>query len=998
MRKIYLGLILSFGFLAGFGQSTGDIAFVGFNVDGDDDFAIVALADIPANTTIYFTDNRLLSPGVFNDAEGVLEWNTGSATIDAGSIVIFTDVEAVGLSSSVGSLIAVTDGFGSLGLSPGGDTVIAYLGDNASTPTTFLAGIMNEAGNEGDLTGSGLVPGSTFVEFFTSGNPDGGVYSGPRDTKTSFSEYLSLIGDPANWTIDDSDGETLLPFNTTAFTLAVAPIVGFDEPVSSVEETDATFEYLVPITLSNYGGTQVDLSIMVSGGTADPSDYTLNTTSLSFTSNGSMNVSIDINDDADDLLETVEITLTESTNTGILISPDVYLLTINDDDTAPLVITEIMYNPASELGSDNNFEYLEIYNAGSSTVDLDGYTLSIAIDGSFTSGDQIAANEYILVTIDAASYPSTGGQVFEWTSGALQNTGETIVLKNASGAIVDEVAYDPSVIKAADGDGPSLSLFDITADNNDMTNWVGSGTINGTPGLPNDDITVWTASSSTDIVNSSNWTNGVPDAGKSAAILSGGANPTLADDLSVASLKVGNAVSFTVNAGTLVINGEIILDGMVDVASGASLVILGEESGAGTLTVNRNTEGNDGYSIIGAPVSGASLDALDSQGANLIYDFDGTDWLPLTSGAMTPGKGYFMAQVGVVAPAVEMTGAVVAGNQTANVSGAGDRFTILANPYAAAISAADVIDSDLINQVTTGSIYIWDDGGSNNGADRTGTYRVVNNMGTSDFTDIGSVQGFFMQATDADGGAITFTPDMQVTTAGANVDGNFYRKGNEENQLLKLTISGQGLNHETVLGLLPEATLGRDYALDAQYLKGNDLISFYSMMEEAKFATQGLPSLIAEPLEVALGMDLAKAGSYTLKVAEFEGFHDGFVVTLLDLMTGQSYQLDEAFEMTFATGAVSNAKRFKIVFSNADILSVDDLKSKISVFGHGSSLTLQYASDNNEQVNIFTLDGRLVFNGEVNFSQNQAVIAPNLAEHQIYLLTIRDESIKFILQ
>ena len=44
--------------LISFCQSTGDIAFTGYNTDGNKDFAIVTLADIAASTTIYFTDDE----------------------------------------------------------------------------------------------------------------------------------------------------------------------------------------------------------------------------------------------------------------------------------------------------------------------------------------------------------------------------------------------------------------------------------------------------------------------------------------------------------------------------------------------------------------------------------------------------------------------------------------------------------------------------------------------------------------------------------------------------------------------------------------------------------------------------------------------------------------------------------------------------------------------------------------------------------------------------
>lgn len=511
----------------------------------------------------------------------------------------------------------------------------------------------------------------------------------------------------------------------------------------------------------------------------------------------------------------------------------------------------------------------------------------------------------------------------------------------------------------------------------------------------------WTGSTNASWTDNGNWYGGTaPTTGtKVFAYDFGVNNPSISSvDITVSTLNIGLGVSLDVNGGTVAVNDKLVLDGSATVASGSALAILGTASGAGILTVHRNTTGNDGYSIVGAPVTGASLDDLVTQGANLIYDYDGTEWLPMISGDMLPGKGYFMAQVGTTSPMVEMTGALVSGNKTAIVSGAGDKFTILANPYAAAISAADVIASDVTNQVTTGSIYIWDDGGSNNGGDRAGTYRVVNNIGTAEFANIASVQGFFVQAASAVAGDITFTPDMQVTTAGANADGNFYRKASDEKQILKLAITGNGLHHETVLGFLEDATFGRDYGLDAQYLKGNEFISFYSMIENVKFATQGLPLLNADPIEVALGMDLAEAGTYSILVEEFAGFSNDLVVTLMDLETGQSYELASNFEMSFSTGAVANANRFKVVVSPARALSVDNLANKLQVLGGTSELTINYASNKAELVNIFSLDGRSVFSGEVTFKNNQAVIQPQIIENQVYLLKINNQAIKFIIK
>ena len=79
---------------------------------------------------------------------------------------------------------------------------------------------------------------------------------------------------------------------------------------------------------------------------------------------------------------------------------------------------------------------------------------------------------------------------FQFT-GALNNWGEDVVLSDATGAVVDNVEYSSSSPwpTSANGTGPSLSLCDVDADNNDPANWCPSTTDyngdNGTPGADN---------------------------------------------------------------------------------------------------------------------------------------------------------------------------------------------------------------------------------------------------------------------------------------------------------------------------------------------------------------------------------------------------------------------------------------------------------------------------------------------------------------------------------
>ncbi|MBO6792514.1 MAG: T9SS type A sorting domain-containing protein [Balneolaceae bacterium] len=214
MKQFLLLIGISLCFLGtSFGQSAGDIAFVGFNADGDDDFAIVVLSDIAANSTIYFTDEEINASGdgLVSNTEGTLQWDTGGSIITAGTIITFYDASNTD-SSSIGSLSEPNAGF-NLGAS--GEALIAFIGTDHESPTSFLAGISNGGSSAyGDLTNSGLEVGTTAVNL-ASGS-DGGIYEGVKQA-VSKADFLAAVNDASKWSTNSSDGETFLPFSTDSF-------------------------------------------------------------------------------------------------------------------------------------------------------------------------------------------------------------------------------------------------------------------------------------------------------------------------------------------------------------------------------------------------------------------------------------------------------------------------------------------------------------------------------------------------------------------------------------------------------------------------------------------------------------------------------------------------------------------------------------------------------------------------------------------------------------
>lgn len=187
---------------------------------------------------------------------------------------------------------------------------------------------------------------------------------------------------------------------------------------------------------------------------------------------------------------------------------------------AGVVINEIHYHPVEEPEFDAEYlpeldlsedvhEFIELYNDGDSAVSLAGWEFTKGVKFTFPSGTTIGSSEFLVVAKDPARLQSirqytalnSGNTLGPWT-GKLKNSGERIVLENASGVIIDEVSYEgrfPWPITAnALGEtrrwegldllslqyrGSSLERISSTHSGNTPENWVASIPSNGpTPG------------------------------------------------------------------------------------------------------------------------------------------------------------------------------------------------------------------------------------------------------------------------------------------------------------------------------------------------------------------------------------------------------------------------------------------------------------------------------------------------------------------------------------
>ncbi|HNS18693.1 MAG TPA: lamin tail domain-containing protein [Bacteroidales bacterium] len=145
-----------------------------------------------------------------------------------------------------------------------------------------------------------------------------------------------------------------------------------------------------------------------------------------------------------------------------------------------LVITEIMYNPP-ESGNDT-LEFLEIYNPGNISVELEGFHFKEGVTFTFPEAS-LAPEGFTVVAVSSGAMGNFFGvDAYQWTDGALSNGGETVILADNLGRVVDSVTFDDNSPwpMSPDGFGPSLVFCDPSLDNAVADDWSASMDFAGT--------------------------------------------------------------------------------------------------------------------------------------------------------------------------------------------------------------------------------------------------------------------------------------------------------------------------------------------------------------------------------------------------------------------------------------------------------------------------------------------------------------------------------------
>jgi hypothetical protein len=151
-----------------------------------------------------------------------------------------------------------------------------------------------------------------------------------------------------------------------------------------------------------------------------------------------------------------------------------------------IIVTEINYNSDTTM---NSGDWFEIYNAGTTTVNLGGWKFSDRNDNNeyiFPTGTNLQANKYLVVVNDIAKftamYPTVTNYIGAFSFG-LSNNWDKIRLYNQAGTLMYEVTYLDSAgwPKGADGRGRTLEYKGGGLDPNLYSSWF-DGCMFGSPG------------------------------------------------------------------------------------------------------------------------------------------------------------------------------------------------------------------------------------------------------------------------------------------------------------------------------------------------------------------------------------------------------------------------------------------------------------------------------------------------------------------------------------
>lgn len=587
------------------------------------------------------------------------------------------------------------------------------------------------------------------------------------------------------------------------------------------------------------------------------------------------------------------------------------------------------------------------------------------------------------------SYQMSGNFWDTETSGASSTVGDatglpTDDMKNIATFTVAEWDFQCETAHGED------YLWGINSSNNNgypFLSWQGYVSVN---------CPQWTGSDDTDWGNTGNWLNGVPAENFSVFISPGNNNPILDQERTIGNLHIDADASLSIPPGAgLTVNGVL-----TNNAGEAGLVIKSNTDGTGSLihttagveaTVERCfPQTVQSWHMLAAPVAANIAAGNFAPGDNDSFyawhePSPGT-WVNFKNTSVSPsfpevngddfvkGKGYLVAYTGEN-PTKNFTGTLNTSiikieltNSAAKSWDYNAGWNLLGNPYSSGIDWNLVDKSQFqdsfayaYNPNVGGGSYVYIDGNKSNAF-------------------IGPHQAFFVRATtEANHKNFTFNPSIQV-------HGGSFLKSNTSGSGIVLRLTSGNYFDETTLRIREGSSFDRDRQDALKLFSLNQSVpQIYSLSDdEIRLAVNSIPQTEAEKA-IPLGLKLPHDGTFSIAMQQSDELMNVAGVFLEDRTQDQFIKLcNQAHTFTAETGIVSG--RFFLHFGMVGVETYN-AGIPVRVAQQGDKLVLLGAEDYN-QVQMFDLQGRLLFSGKLNGSSLQYLDAPG--SPGLYIVVVKN--------
>ncbi len=546
--------------------------------------------------------------------------------------------------------------------------------------------------------------------------------------------------------------------------------------------------------------------------------------------------------------------------------------------------------------------------------------------------------------------------------------------------------------------------------------------------------TCWTGALSTSWNEAANWSNGIPNSGKTAVVAVKPLQPVVNSTVATGTLVLQSASQLSIlNEGNLTVNGDLWLKssiaGTATLTNEGTMLVTGTSKVEQVLTARTNAGSGDQWWYFASPVSDAtSACVLHANAGNRMGCYNeitaSYPQITSTSELLQSGRGY-LAEIGT-SNLYTFSGTLHNGEvgpltlSRTYTAGASRGFNLVGNPYPSFIDWNAITAYGTAQQRTDIRPTIWIRTRTAAGAMVFDTFdgEVGTSLGVRGPATqyIAPMQAFWVKVnTDGDSPQIGFTNSLRshsTAMSGAprlrtaanenalNVADHVFNLVNAENlpqksagysdrQLLRLELTSDDYRDETIIATHPEANEAYDFYDSDKLNSGN--AELYSLVEGRELVINKL-NRVHTGTYLQLGIRPRAAGTFRIKATEFINL-DTLSILLTDRLLNTEHPLHSGESYSFSVDGAPVNDRFSISFRSPRILSAteDATSGNFNVTVERDKCITVHTSNPSGTIRVYDEAGKLVFSHPVSGSSTR--IARALSNGS-YIVTVNHQSHK----